>query len=403
MTLFWIAAAALIAVVLLTLLLALRQARPAAAPDAGASNVQILRDQLAELDAERAAGTLADPQYAASRAELERRVLEEADAADTVGPAQRGRYGTIGMVLVLPLFAVGLYALLGNRDALDPILTKPAQQATAHDVETLVERLAQRMRDDPADPQGWALLGRAYSQMERFEDARDAFAQAVSRSPKDAQLLADYADALAMTLGQRIAGEPERQIQLALQIDPNNLKALALAGSAAMERRDPKAAIDFWARALKVAPEGGDFAMGLAQGLQEARRAAGLPELPVPAPAAIAGPVITGQVTLSPALLERIKPGDTLYVFARAAEGPRLPLAIQRSTVGDWPVTFRLDDSMAMSPQFKLSGFDRVVVGARVSQSGNATPQPGDLEGETAPLEPGAGKVELVIDRVRAP
>ena len=404
MTVFWIVAAALVIVTVALLLRPLlRAATRLAAPEVGASNVQILRDQLAELEAERAAGTLAADQADTARAELERRVLEEAAAAEPVSAAgTRAGATATGLALAVPALAIGLYVMLGNQEGLDPILSKPAQQATVQDVETLVERLAQRMRDQPGDPEGWALLGRAYASMQRFELARDAFAQAVSRRPGDAQLLADYADSLAMTQGRSLVGEPERLVQLALQADPANLKALALAGSAAMERRDYKAAIALWTQARQVAPEGSEFAAGLDQSLDDARAAAGgrLPAAPT-SPTAAVSVAVNGQVRIAPALASRVQPGDTLFVFARAAEGPRMPLAIQRGGVGSFPVAFTLDDSMAMTPELKLSAFDRVVIGARISRSGNATPQPGDLEGQSAPLQPGSGPVDVVIDQVR--
>ena len=185
-----------------------------------------------------------------------------------------------------------------------------------------------------------------------------------------------------------------------------------------MERGDAKAAVTYWTRARDVAPPDSPFAEGVTASLREARAAAGLPAEAAPAPVATApqpappavppgqpsasnGAKLTVQVTLAPDLAARVRPDDTLFVFARAAEGPRMPLAIQRGGVGSFPVAFTLDDSMAMTPDLKLSAFDRVVIGARISRSGNATPQPGDLEGQSAPLQPGRAAVDVVIDQVR--
>ncbi|MEO7245828.1 MAG: tetratricopeptide repeat protein, partial [Rubrivivax sp.] len=338
-------------------------------------------------------------------------------------PAIRGgRAGAVMLALALPVLAVGLYAQLGNRAALDPLAAPaPAAPPSAADVEAMVERLAQRMRERPDDPEGWLMLGRSYAVMGRFEPARDAYAQAIKRLPDDAALLADYADVLAMTLEGRVAGEPERLVLRALQLDPDNLKALALAGTAALERGDAAAAVPLWEHARRVAPPDSPIAAGLDESVREARAAAGLAQsstagdsaasahttgtATAATPAAVGTSALTVRVTLAPALAATAQPDDTLYVFVRAADGPRMPLAIARRRASDLPLTLTLDDAMAMSPQLRLSAFDRVVVGARVSRSGQALPQPGDLEGEAPPRSTPAGEppatVAVEISRVR--
>jgi cytochrome c-type biogenesis protein CcmH len=188
----------------------------------------------------------------------------------------------------------------------------------------------------------------------------------------------------------------------ALALDPDHLQSLALAGSAAMERGDYAAAVRHWSRAKAVAPPGSPFATDLDPVIAEARAAAGLPPETVTAtPAAAAnGPGLQVTVTLDPALSSQLQAGDTLFVFARAAEGPRMPLAIVRQPAVPGPVEVTLDDASAMSPQLKLSGFPRVVVGARISRSGNATPQAGDLEGGTEAIG-SQGKTQVFINRIR--
>jgi cytochrome c-type biogenesis protein CcmH len=406
-TSFYLIAAALVVVAVVALLRPLMRRAGGSSPDVGATNLQILREQRAELDAELAGGSLSAEQHAMACAELERRVLEEAGA--TVEPAAAATAGTasaVSLALAIPLLAGGLYLALGNPMALDPVLRKPAEQATAADVEVLVERLAQRMQKQPDDPAGWALLARTYAALQRFEPARDAYKRALALDPKNAGLLADYADALAMTLGRKLAGEPEQRVLEALAIDPNHLKALALAGSAAMERGDMKAAVGFWTRARDVAPPDSPFLEGVNASLREARAAAGLPPettavaRAAPAPAAATGAKLSVQVSLAPGLASRVQPGDTLFVFARAAEGPRMPLAIARHRADELPLTVTLDDAMAMRPELKLSSFDRVVVGARISRSGNAAPQSGDLEGQSAAVPP-SGSTAVTIDQTR--
>lgn len=415
MTVFWILAAALVVAVLLALLRPLLRPAAAAADEAAASNLRILREQLAELDAELAAGSLAPEQHAGARAELERRVLEETRAAEAAPAAAGGRRSALVLAVAVPALAVLLYAQLGNRAGLDAVIAQPPSQASPQDVEALVQRLAERMQAKPDDPLGWALLARAYAGMQQFDRARDAFAEAVRRNPPDAQLLADYADAMAMAQDRSLQGEPEKLVLQALKIDPDHLKALALAGSAAMQRQDPSGALVHWLRARRVAEPGSPFAQGLEASIADAVAAGGRPPAgalaaaPGPRPAAPATQPMQGgpqaaplrvAVRVAPALAARLQPGDTLFVFARAAEGPRMPLAIVRQPAAAGPLNVVLDDSTAMAPELRLSQFAQVVVGARITRSGNATPQPGDLEGQSAPTA-SAGRVEVLIDRVR--
>ncbi|MBT9490601.1 MAG: c-type cytochrome biogenesis protein CcmI [Rubrivivax sp.] len=407
---FWILATTLVVVVLGVLLRPLLRPATLVADNTAASNLRLLREQVAELDAEQAAGRLAPAQHTAARAELERRVLDETRVADTPVRAHGGHASALVLAVAVPTLAVLLYGQLGNRAALDGMLAQAPAQATAEDVDALVQRLADRMKAQPEDPAGWLLLARAYGGLQRFPESRDAYAQALKRQAPDAQLLADYADVLAMTQGRTLIGEPEKLVLQALALEPDHLKALALAGTAAMERGDPQTALKHWTRAKTVAPAGSPFASGLDPAIADARAAAGLPAIASTAPAgppAEANPAVTPaaaplvvSVRLAPALAGRLQPGDTLFVFARAAEGPRMPLAIVRQPAGAGPVQVQLDDSSAMAPQLKLSGFAQVVVGARISRSGNATPQAGDLEGQSAPRA-SSGSVELVIDRVR--
>lgn len=250
------------------------------------------------------------------------------------------------------------------------------------------------------------MLGRSYTALGEFADAARAYGNAVARSGSDATLLADYADALAMAQGRRLDGEPEKLIERALAIDPQNLKALALAGSAAFERHDYSAAAAYWERILKVVPEDSQFAQPVRASIAEARELAKQPSSPVPVARAAtaadkappAAKAVSGIVQLAPALAARVAPDDTLFIFARAAEGPRMPLAVIRARAKDLPFKFTLDDRNAMAQGMKLSSQERVVVGARISKSGNATPQAGDLEGLTQPVKVGAADIMVRIE-----
>ncbi|HTL25004.1 MAG TPA: c-type cytochrome biogenesis protein CcmI, partial [Burkholderiales bacterium] len=267
-----------------------------------------------------------------------------------------------------------------------------------HEVEAMVERLAERLKTDSANVEGWMLLARSYGAFGRFRESADAYATAVKLRPGDAQLLADYADALGMALGRKLEGEPEKLVARALEIDPRNLKALALAGTAAFERKDFAAAAKYWERMLPLVPPDSEDARSIRSNLDEALAMAKGGAPPVTAAAPKGG--LRGEVKIAPAIAAQAAPTDTVFIFARAAQGPPMPLAVLRKQVRDLPVQFSLDDSMAMAPGANLSGAPQVIVGARVSKSGSPTAQPGDLQGLSAPVANDASGVTIVIDTV---
>ena len=422
MSVFLIGFAGLLALALLLLLPPLLRAAPASsnaggAMDAQRANLQILREQLAALDAEQASGVLDATQYRLARTDIERRTLEEAQVAEQSPPtATRASKTAVMFAVCLPLFAFVIYGVLGDPQAMLPRAASAAQNdVTLPQIEAMVEKLAQRLDNQPApqegDAQAWTMLARSYSVLQRYADASRAYGRARALQPENAQLLADHADVMAMVQGQSVLGEPLQLVQRALQLDPKNLKALALAGSAAFERKDYKAALDWWGQAIPLAPAGSEFASGLQSSMQQARSAIGDTGAATanaaavaqasPAAAASTGKQVSGVVLLSPAVAARAAPDDTVFVFARAADGPRMPLAILKRKVSDLPLTFLLDDSTAMSGEMRLSKFPRVVVGARVSKSGDAMPRAGDLTGQTGPVDTGSHKLVITIDGVQ--
>jgi cytochrome c-type biogenesis protein CcmH len=204
-----------------------------------------------------------------------------------------------------------------------------------------------------------------------------------------------------------LQGAPTELLDRALLLDPNYPKALALSGTAAMERGDFAAVINYWEKLLKQIPPGSEDARMIEGGIHQARQLlaqnkGGTPDQinhPASKPVAAGKEHISGTVTLSDALKSKVDPNDTLFVLARAAQGPKMPLAILRKQVKDLPLSFNLDDSMAMSPQMKMSNFDKVIVVARISKSGNAMPQPGDLLGMSKPLALGTTGIKIDIDQ----
>jgi cytochrome c-type biogenesis protein CcmH len=410
MTTFWIIAGLLIAgalVIVVSSLSGVRNRRNRAATRQEA-NISIFRDQMQELDADLAAGTLSRDQYDQAQRELESRVLEDTASGDAtdVSRSSAGRLIPLVVGVGVPVLAVTLYLLLGNPRGLEPQQPPPAAAAApgqAHDVTAqqiteMVAGLAAKLQQDPSNPQGWIMLARSYNVLQRFAEAAQAYEKALALMPGNSQVLADYADALGMVQGGDMTGKPTVLVAQSLKADPNNIKALALAGTIEFEKANYAVAVDHWQKAASLLPADSEFARGLQGSIVEARQKGGLaPVEPIAGVNAVGGASISGTVSLAPELAGKVAPSDTVFIFARASSGPRMPLAIVRKQVKDLPVSFALDDSMAMAPTMKLSLFPQVVVGARVSKSGNATPKPGDLESTVQPAALGASGLALVI------
>ena len=403
MTTFWIIGALFAAGALAYVLRPLLRGKEAQRVTGSDANVAIYKDQLRELDAELAAGSLTKEDHARARLELEARLLEDVPAVEVERASGGGRRAALAVGIAVPLLAVAVYLVTGTPRAFDPHQAVPS----AAEVEGMVSRLAAKLRENPQDADGWKLLGRSYTVMGRFPQAVEAYAKALELSPRDSQLLADFADALAMTKGGNLTGEPEKLIERALEADPNNLKALALAGTVAYEKQDYAKAAGLWGRMLPLVPADSEDARMISENVDEARKLAGIAPAPArektaPARSATASshPGVRGTVRLAADLAKSVKPDDLVFVFARAAEGPPTPLAVIRARAGDLPLTFALDDSLAMAQGLSVSSFPRIVVTARVAKSGNAKPAPGDLQGASAPVKNDASGVSVLIDQV---
>lgn len=369
-------------------------------------DLKTLKKQLLQLRELHESGALPREQYDAARTPLEQRALEL--VMTQPAPLRTPRALLLGVGAVIVLVAAAGYwwtgspsQLLGGEAARsNPHTTgEAAPHATdAEQMGAMVDRLAERLRSDSADAEGWAMLARSYTVLERHAEALQAYEQAVALAPKDADLLADYADALALKNGRRLTGEPMKWVERALKADPRNLKALALAGTHAYERQDYKGAVRYWQQLVDYGAPDNELVRQMEPGLAQAREKAGLPAAASkPAPTALS-PRISGTVTLAASLARQASPDDTVFIVARDAQGnSRMPLAILRKQVRDLPLRYTLDDSLAMSPAARLSGARQVVVEARVSKSGEALPQPGDLRGLSRPVAPGAVSVNVEI------
>ena len=375
-----------------------------------ADDVDAWADQLRQLDALHRAGALDDEQHLRSKALVERKVL---DAIGGPGGGQavhaHDRPSTAlaaSLAVFMAVVAAAGYLLLGAPHALESTLATASTDTQAdgggaaapHDLSperivAMTDSLAARLKANPDDAEGWLMLARSFVMLGQHARSIDAFAKAEHLRPDDANLLTDYADALAMAHDRQLAGQPTALIERALKIDPDNGKALALAGTAAFDRKDYRTAVARWETLVRIEPADGPFASQVQAGIAQARRLGGMPTaastpsqaLPTTAAtmptSAVGEAQVAGTITLAPALQKRVAPEDTVFVFARAADGGRMPLAILRKHAKDLPLQFRLDDSLAMSPTANLSSVPTVIVGARISHSGNAMPQEGDLQG----------------------
>jgi len=418
MTAFLLLAALLAALALGFVLTPLLRRRALASEnDRADANAAIYRGQLAELEAERAQGLISEARFDESRTEIERRLAEDLASGDAdalpAKPQWRGSKLALALGLALPLAAASLYLLVGTPDALDPAAgarsAQGSHEISPQQIDAMVAQLAERLEREPDNPEGWRMLARSQAALGRYGDAAKSYARLIEVGGKNADVLADYADVLAMAANRDLQGEPYRLVQEALSLDPDHVKALALAGTAEFRSGDYDAAIAHWERLMKTLPPDSPLAEGVASGLAAARERAGRPALAAApaapsapsAPAAAAGAeAVQGIVMIDAALAARVRPEDVVFVLARPAQGARMPLAVQRVAVRDLPYAFRLDDSMAMAPGAKLSLHPRVVVTARVSRAGTAAPQKGDLEGASEPVAPGTSGVQVTISRV---
>ncbi len=380
----------------------------------------VFRDQKRALDAEQAAGTIGATEYEATLAELTRRVAEESgDAPRAATHAREPRAWPIALIVaaIVPVAALLLYQRLGNPGASAVAAVAAGHDVTEQQVNAMVEGLAQRLKQKPDDADGWVLLAHSYQALDRFPEAADAYAHADALIKDDANLLADYADALAMAQGRKLAGKPAALVERALAINPKQKKALALAATVALEAHDLPASLAYWRRLAAELPpeseEGRQVAGFIADISAQAQgKVADTKSTPRPAATASADTTpakasaqssagaVSGRVDLAPAFAAKVALSDTVFIFARAAEGSRMPLAVLRIPARELPKDFRLDDSMSMAPGVKLSTTPTVVVEARISKSGGALPQPGDLFGRTTPVKPGAADLRIVIDQV---
>lgn len=246
--------------------------------DRKAANLAIFRDQLAELEREKAEGTLSEADFQQARSELQRRLLEEVEAPEAgesgaSGQPSATRKTALALVVLIPVLALGGYALLGKPQALDPAQTRAQPKMSPQEIAAMVDRLAAKLKENPDNPQGWLMLARSYKAMGRYEDAADAYGKAGSIVDQDPELLASYAETLAMASGQGLKGKPRALIDKALKLDPNHAHTLFLAGAAAMEAGENKQGIAYWEALLPQVEAGSEIDRLLRDGIEKMKQA----------------------------------------------------------------------------------------------------------------------------------
>jgi cytochrome c-type biogenesis protein CcmH len=372
--------------------------------------------QLKALKQAHAAGVLSDAEFAAKRTALGEQVLAAIDGSPTTSNGTF--FAALGIALLLPATAIVLYRVVGEPRGVDAAATATSEHAPAdhsQNMEGAIANLIAKLKQNPNDVEGWTLLGRAYEATERFAEARDALKHAYDLAANDPDVTVAYAEALALASpARRIDGEPRSLVEKALKAAPDNERGLWLLGISDYQAKKYDGAIATWKHLLAVLPKGSDIIQSVQGQIAnaeaerdgraapaEATTASSEPAEAEPPASDAAGPHLTVKVALDPKLKSKLAATDVLFVYAKAASGPPMPLAIQRMQASQLPATVTLTDGMGMLPNMKLSQFPQVIIGARVSKSGNAIAQSGDLQTISKPMAvTTTTPVVLTIDQV---
>jgi len=399
------------------------------------ANAQVYREQSADLAREHALGHLNDAEHAQALEELKLRLRDDwvsGPVQAQAGVSDRPRKTVLALCLMLPVCAVLLYGTWGSPMGLDPAALAsaapddgPNATVTPEKIAQMVGQLERRLQDEPNNMDAWVMLARLQRSQEKFAASEKSFAKALAITADD-DLAVERAEVVAQVQGGDFSGEPWAVIKRILKANPNQNNALLLAGSASFSEGRFAQAIQYWERVRASLPPQSEDINALDSALAQARerlapgRASDQPANPARAsaqpsnaasanaqpsssasltPPASGGAAarISGRVSLAPELAAQTSPSDTVFIYATPAQGGRMPLAIVRTTVAALPFDFVLDDSQAMGPQSKLSSASEVVLKARISKTGQALAQPGELGVSMGPIKNQASQLSLVI------
>jgi cytochrome c-type biogenesis protein CcmH len=423
---FWLIAGAMLLLALLLLARALLSRRESIEVDRNEQNLLIAEERLQVAETEFADKQISESEYLQIKAEIENTLADELaqQKGKRIGSSNAGAIGTAVIGLVLPLFGLAMYGLLGNPDFIDTAsrqnaaVTEQHGQATGEQpqsFESMVESLAQKLEQDPDNLEGWFLLGRSLMSLGRYNEAMQAYEVVNNKLPEPQPgVLLALANAVAMTQEGRLEGRPAALVQQALALDPQSTIALWLAGMAAEEAGDLESALRYWEQAEPLLGDEPENQAELRGMMLEVADKLGRTlsfedssvnqqpdtfEVPKASPApGDTGKQVRVRVSLSPEARAAVSPGDTVFIYATAVEGPPMPLAAARYQVRELPLELTLDDSQAMMPQMRISAFDEVNVTAKISMSGTADASPDDRSSEAMRVAlPTTGVLELVI------
>jgi cytochrome c-type biogenesis protein CcmH len=358
-------------------------------------NAAVYREELEKLDAELVIGSINQMDYEIAHAEIRQRLFEDTSEEDDRSVMGSTKKTMIGLCLFVVLLSSGLYFTLGDAPRIAE--QKEQQPMTREGIEKVVTEFAVKMEQDPSNLKGWVMLARSYRILGRNEEAAKAYERAGNLVDSDPQLLADYADALASNANGNFAGKPLQLINQALKLDPNNPMALWLSGTASYTSRNYKAAVQTWEKLAQQLPPDSEEARSIGESIAEARSKGGLPAKNIPL---VNSKGISGKIELSADLKSKLKPGDVIMVIARKP-GERMPVAVLKTAATDFPMNFSLTDALAMNPSAPLSQLSEASIEVRVSKTGMAKPEPGDLISSAQIVKLGVKNVILMIDQVR--
>ncbi len=418
-TLFWVAAAACVAIALAFILPPLLRKKEAAAKAARRDiNIAVYRDQMKEMEADRANGLLSEAQFQTSKIELEARLAEDALAQEdnAMAPKASRRLG-FTLAGALPAAAFSLYFVLGNPMSLTAIAEAQANPPIAapgsgeHDIMAMIQKVEEKTRSDPNDGEAWTMLAKTYAVVGHWPEALSAYEKAIKLKPDVPAVMTGYAEALAISRNRELKGEPIQLVLRALEKDPDDFKGLELAAINAFQEKNYAQATYYFKHLYKLLPPESPYAQDIAEAQKEATRLSrstmtgmdNLADLGAKPAEKAGAPAATlhGEVDIAPALKAKVAATDIVFLFARSASGGA-PVAAIRSTAGKFPLEFELSDAMAMNPDNKLSNFKQVTLTARISKSGQPMGAAGDLEGTLSNVKVGSKGLKLVIDKVKS-
>ena len=408
---FWIIVAALLLLALVMLLVPMMRSRPSLEVDQRQEqNIEIAQEKKAALDAQLAQGEIDQASFDAAYLDLQNALAIELGSGESNHEALQGRWMSIAVMLLVPIVSVTLYLQYGEYRVIEnPTLAKasPHPQNNTAPQMSLAEMVAvieDRIASNPQDAEAWFMLGRANMSRRQFTDAVNAFRRASELLPNEPGILFALADSLAMQKNGLMTGEPEALVLRGLEIAPRFPNGLWLAGMAAEQRGDFKGAHRYWSLLLPQLADNPQSSNEVRQMIASLEaRDPSLAEATTASTPTAATPQLSLRVDISSELRAQADPATAVFVYAKAMQGPPMPLAVKRLQLADLPATLSLGDADAMMPAMKLSSFDQVIVGARVSFTGNPVAQAGDFFTEQGSIDSNnpPGQISLTIDQVK--